>query len=133
MDKKPLIGISICAVVLLVLGSLSNVVGYQSMKSTMSDSPLFNIRTLSATNQQQNILTSQYLGMGKVNDLNLFIPIRDNERILLQKALNRLYGMDDETFTKFLEQVLFWLSTQEKYNKNNVPQLIITLNNLNNI
>jgi hypothetical protein len=29
MDKKPLIGVSICAVVLLVLGSLSNVVGYQ--------------------------------------------------------------------------------------------------------
>ncbi len=28
MDKKPLIGVSICAVVLLVLGSLTNVVGY---------------------------------------------------------------------------------------------------------
>jgi hypothetical protein len=34
MDKKPLIGVSICAVVLLVLASLSNVVGYQSVKST---------------------------------------------------------------------------------------------------
>ena len=34
MDKKPLIGISICAVVLLVLGSLSNVVGYQSVQSS---------------------------------------------------------------------------------------------------
>ncbi len=32
MDKKPLIGVSICAVVLLVLGSLSNVVGYQYME-----------------------------------------------------------------------------------------------------
>ena len=30
MDKKPLIGVSLCAVVLLVLGSLSNVVGYQT-------------------------------------------------------------------------------------------------------
>jgi hypothetical protein len=30
MDKKPLIGVSILAVVLLVLGSLSNVVGYQT-------------------------------------------------------------------------------------------------------
>ncbi|HWR28155.1 MAG TPA: hypothetical protein VN377_06950 [Candidatus Thermoplasmatota archaeon] len=30
MDKKPLIVVSICAVVLLVLGSLSNVVGYQT-------------------------------------------------------------------------------------------------------
>jgi hypothetical protein len=30
MDKKPLIGVSILAVVLLVLGSLSNVAGYQT-------------------------------------------------------------------------------------------------------
>jgi hypothetical protein len=34
MDKKPLIGVSICAVVLLVLGSLTNVVGYQTVKSS---------------------------------------------------------------------------------------------------
>jgi hypothetical protein len=34
MDKKPLIGVSICAVVLLVLGSLSNVVGYQTVLSS---------------------------------------------------------------------------------------------------
>ena len=32
MDKKPLIVVSICAVVLLVLGSLSNVVGYQTVQ-----------------------------------------------------------------------------------------------------
>ncbi|MCX6661175.1 MAG: hypothetical protein NTY91_01330 [Euryarchaeota archaeon] len=34
MDKKLLIGVSICAVVLLILGSLSNVVGYQSVQSS---------------------------------------------------------------------------------------------------
>jgi len=31
MDKRPPIVVSICAVVLVVLASLSNVVGYQSM------------------------------------------------------------------------------------------------------
>jgi hypothetical protein len=46
MDKKPLIGVNILAVVLLVMGSLSNVVGYQSVKSmTVKDSPLFATRT----------------------------------------------------------------------------------------
>jgi len=45
MDKKPLIVVSICAVVLLALGSLSNVVGYQSVKATLSDSLLLS-RTL---------------------------------------------------------------------------------------
>jgi len=43
VDKKPLIAVSLCAVVLLLLGSLSNVVGYQSVKSTVNDSPLFSI------------------------------------------------------------------------------------------
>jgi hypothetical protein len=33
-NKKPLFGVSICAVVLLVLGSLSNVVGYQTVQSS---------------------------------------------------------------------------------------------------
>jgi hypothetical protein len=37
MNKKPLIGVSICAVVLLVLGSLSNVVGYQSVQTSQQN------------------------------------------------------------------------------------------------
>jgi len=41
MDKRPLIVGSLCAVVLLVLTSFGNVVGYQSVKSTVNDSPLF--------------------------------------------------------------------------------------------
>ena len=34
MERKPLIEVSICAVVLLILGSLSNVVGYQTVHIT---------------------------------------------------------------------------------------------------
>jgi hypothetical protein len=34
MDKKPLVGVSICAVILLVMGSLSNVVGFQTVQSS---------------------------------------------------------------------------------------------------
>lgn len=42
MKQYPLIGVSIIVVVLLVLGSSTNAVGYQSVKSTnLSDSPLF--------------------------------------------------------------------------------------------
>jgi hypothetical protein len=37
MDKKPLIVVSICAVVLLVLGSLSNVVGYNTVQSSQQN------------------------------------------------------------------------------------------------
>jgi hypothetical protein len=37
MDKKPLILVSLCAVVLLVMGSLSNVVGYQSVQTSQQN------------------------------------------------------------------------------------------------
>ena len=37
MNKYPLIGVSICAVVLLVLGSLSNVVGYQTVQTSQQN------------------------------------------------------------------------------------------------
>jgi hypothetical protein len=101
MDKKPLIVVSFCVVVLLVLGSLSNVVGYQSVKSTVNDSPLFQTRTQRATNQQQDFLTSQYLGMGK-GSLWQF-PFRDNRTQQLKKAIDIISKMDDKTFAWFTE------------------------------
>ena len=100
MDKKPLIGVSICAVVLLILGSLTNVVGYQTVKSyTVNDSPLFRTRTQRATNQQQNFLTYQYLGMGKGNLLQF--PTRDNKTESLKKAIELISKMDEKTFARF--------------------------------
>jgi hypothetical protein len=37
MDKKPLIVVSLCAVVLLTMGSLSNVVGYQTVQTSQQN------------------------------------------------------------------------------------------------
>jgi hypothetical protein len=37
MDRKPLIGICICAVVLLIVASLTNVVGYQSVQTSQQN------------------------------------------------------------------------------------------------
>ncbi len=37
VDKKPLILVSICAVILLVMGSLSNVVGYQTVQTSQQN------------------------------------------------------------------------------------------------
>ncbi|MCU0851351.1 MAG: hypothetical protein MUC80_08820 [Candidatus Thermoplasmatota archaeon] len=100
MDKKPLLAVSLCAVVLLILSSLTNVVGYQSVKSTtVSDSPLFQTRTQKATNQQRNILTPQYLGKG--NEWN--IPQSDNRNEQLKKALEFISRMDEKSFTQFTE------------------------------
>jgi hypothetical protein len=102
VDKKSLIGVSICAVVLLVLGSLSNVVGYQSVKSTVvNDSPLFETRSQRATNQQQNLLTSHYLGMRK--DILWQFPMRDNRTEQLRKVIDIISKMGDKTFAQFTE------------------------------
>ncbi len=102
MDKKPLIGVSLCAVVLLVLGPLSNVVGHPSVKpTTVSDSPLFKTRTQRATNQKQNIVISKYLGMGK--EKLLYFPIRDNKIEQLEKVIDIISKMGDKTFAQFIE------------------------------
>ncbi len=73
MDKKPLIGVSILAVALLVLGSLSNVVGFQTVQSS-----------------QQNIIKE------RINERELLfqtiVDIADNkeiQRIILKYQMNR--------------------------------------------
>ncbi len=105
MKRKCLvIGISTISVILLILTSLSNVVGYQSVKSTaVNDSPLFMMRTQKATNQQKNSITSKYLGKG-INTIR--IPIPDNKTILYQKVIDRIKSMDDKTFSHFLRRIL---------------------------
>jgi hypothetical protein len=95
--------VSICTVVLLVIGSLSNVVGYQSGKSTVNDSPLFIIRTQRENNQQQNTLTSQYLGKGTSA---LSFPLRDTNTKMIQMFIDRIRTMDDDTFNRFIDYVV---------------------------
>ena len=54
MDKKPLMVVSISAVVLLVMASLTNVVGYQSVKPTVDDSLFFQQSTQKAKMETQD-------------------------------------------------------------------------------
>jgi len=96
------IGVSICAVFVLILGSLSNVVGYQSVKSTVNDSPLFKTRTQRATNQQTNSITSQYIGKGNLWN----IPLSNNRNEQLRRALVFISKMDDKTFARFTELII---------------------------
>jgi hypothetical protein len=63
MDKKPLLGASICAMVLLILCSLSSVVGYHSVTSPpQGDSPLFHIRSQRMRHQGQILIPTHYRG-----------------------------------------------------------------------
>jgi hypothetical protein len=129
MKKYPLIGRSIIAVVLLVLGSLTNVVGYQSVKSTtLNESPLFKIRTQKATNQQQNILTSQYLGKGKGN--LLYFPMRDNRTELLKRVIEYISKMDDKTFARFTALCIQKVKQDKTLNDTNPNEILQVLRQL---
>jgi len=114
VDKKPLIGVSIIIVVLLVLGSLSNVVGYQSVKSTVNDSPLFQTRTQRATNQQQNSITCQYLGKGLETHLKFLA--RDNKTELMKKAIRILNKMTDKELDQLHKNIILF-NCQKKVDK----------------
>jgi hypothetical protein len=105
MDKKPLLMGSIGAVILLIMGSLSTVVGYQSVQSTTVDnSPLFATRTKRATNQEEVNITLQYLGMGQEELMHF--PSRDTNDGPLMKAIEFIRTMDHTTFAQFTKLVL---------------------------
>jgi hypothetical protein len=121
------VSISICTIILLVLGSLTNVVGYQSVKSTVNDSPLFSMRTQRANEQQQNNITSQYLGNG-INTIQF--PLRDNRTALIQKIIERIRTMDDDTFNRFVGNVVWLLSQQDETKDVDVKDIIRGLNQI---
>jgi len=90
---------SITIVVLILLGLLSNEVGYQSAKSnTVNDSPLFQTRIQRATNQQQTNITSQYLELCRGKPLQF--PINKNQTQILKKTIEIISKTDEKTYVQ---------------------------------
>jgi hypothetical protein len=104
MNKKILIG-SIIALCILVGVSFTSVVGYRSVASDVKASPLFNIRSSRAIDEESEDLSCDYLGSG--NSINLLIPERDDKIELIQKAIESIRKMDDKTFKRFVEIVVY--------------------------
>jgi len=73
MDKKPLIGVSIIAVVLLILGSLSNVVGYQQVQSS-------NQKIINEEINQKELLFQTIVDIANNKDI---------QRIILKSQISR--------------------------------------------
>jgi Zn-dependent metalloprotease len=123
MDKRPLIVVSLCAVILLVLGSLSNVVGYQSVKSTVSESPLFDFRTQKAVNRMsESILTSNYLGKG-INTISFPLREKTNEE-RIQEFIYRIRTMDENTFRRSISYVVNQIKHNDIFNDINTKEVI---------
>jgi hypothetical protein len=128
MKKLVVVGVSLLAVVLLVLGSQTNVIGYQSIQSSgVNDSPLFSVRTQRATNQQQNSITFQYLGKGQYT---IPFPLRDNRTELIQKVMERIRAMDDGTFNRFVDSFMRYIHQNNALNNVNAIEIIQELSQI---
>jgi len=113
MNTKILLG-SIGAVTILILVSFTNVIGVQSTTSgSVNESPLFRIRTQNAIHKnEENKIISEYLGKGKNSDI--MISKRGDTLEKVQEVINRIKLMDDDTFNKFVNTVVYEMSRQEK-------------------
>ncbi|UCF12211.1 MAG: hypothetical protein JSW06_09240 [Thermoplasmatales archaeon] len=112
MKKKLIIG-CIIAVVILVLVSFTGVVGYQTTKSnSVKVSPLFNIRTNRAIDEESKDLTCKYVGKGNT----LPFPERDDKTIMIQKAIDSISKMDDKTFDRFIAYIINYAQKNGKIN-----------------
>jgi hypothetical protein len=101
MNKYPLIGVSICAVVLLVLGSLSNVVGYQTAQSS-------NQQVMNEEVNQKELLFQTIIDIANNKEI---------QRIILKSQISR--GIFPSPDVRFFE------SNTPILNKNQLKQMYV--------
>jgi len=121
MNKQILIG-SIIAVAILIGVSFSSVVGYRSVASDVKASPLFNIRSSRAIDEESGDLSCEYVGME--DNINLLIPIRDNKAELTRKILERIKTMDDKTFNKLISSLIYDIKNNNRFRNVNINDVV---------
>jgi hypothetical protein len=111
MENKLIVGGSTITLVVLVLASLSPVVSYTTSQSSTIDSPLFHVRTLRATEQDNSELNREYIGKG-----NTFLfPTKDNNFKQMQRVITSIQGMDDDTFEDFIASLIELVQKENRF------------------
>jgi len=128
MNKKILIG-SIIAVTVLIGVSFTSVIGYRSGASDVKASPLFNIRTSRAIDEESEYLSCEYVGKGE--DIALSIPTSDKRQVSFQKVIDRIREMDEATFKRFIGLVINYLHRVKKFRDTNIDDIVNQLKHLN--
>jgi hypothetical protein len=126
MNKKIHIG-SIVAGAILIGVSFTSVVGYRGVASDVQASPLFNIRSSRAIDEESEELSCEYVGKGDY--INLLILNRKDKTILLQNFIERICKMGDKTFNKYFGLIF----SRIKQNSIDEKKIVIVLNQLKNI
>ena len=101
MDKK-LTLVCIGAVIILIIGTFTPVVGFQQAQSTTCPraSPLFSIRTRRAVDDYEDSITSDYLGEGDI--VNIPLPYIDRRLTKISQIVTQISMMDDIEFVRFI-------------------------------
>ena len=102
MNNKILVG-SIVSVAILILVSFTSVVGYRSVDSDVKASPLFNIRSSRAIDEESGGLSCEYVGKG--NGINLLIPDRDDEKDKIREFIEIIQETDDESISRIIDLI----------------------------
>ena len=114
MNNKILIG-SIIAVTTLIGVSFTSVVGYRSGASDVKASPLFNIRSSRAIDEESEEVSINYLGKG--NRINIHLPVKDNKVILLDRFVNNLSELMIQYIYSKLESYFLFKMIEELENE----------------
>ena len=127
MNKKILIG-SIISVAILILVSFTSVVGYGSVESNVKESPLFNIRSNRAINEESKDFTCDYVGKGE--EITISLPTYNSRNTQLQKVIDVIGRMDDKTFNRFIVLVISRLNQDDKIKNVDTLEIMNVLHRL---
>jgi len=117
MNKKILIG-SIIAVAVLIGVSFTSVVGYRSVASNVKVSPLFNIRSGRAIDEESEELSCEYVGKGDGINIHLSSILKRTEQI--QKVIEIIDKIDDKTYNNLVTQIINHLKNQEQMSEKEI-------------
>jgi len=127
LNNKILIG-SIIAITILIGVSFTSVVGYNSVESDIEASPLFNIRSSRAIDEESKDLACEYVGKGEISILSIS-GLNENKE-LLQLVTDKIKCMDDKTFNRFLTMIINKIQYSNEYKSVNINEVITFLHRL---
>lgn len=118
MDKRIIAIGCICAVALLLGVSFTSVVGYSDNKSNyVNVSPLYNIRTNKAIDEEKNSPIFYYIR--KEKGITISLPTKDEETVLLHKFIDKIKDIDNLLEKKqAIRYIISYFLKNENYNVN---------------
>jgi hypothetical protein len=113
MNKKILIGVCILATTIMILTGLSPVIGFQRIKTIgATGSPLFQVRTSRAINDDTMKITGEYVRQGELMPFPLN-NLRDSPYL---KTIDSIGDMNDEEIHRITDQLLSYIQMKDEFN-----------------